>query len=137
MGEYAGVWVLDVTASNPQPLQNAVAAAPADRAACCVWAVTNPPPARAAYDSQEMWDAEREPWFAAFMGEVLPPYPENGDNVARTDAWTRALSRHSYAVSAHKHSLARAEREAEAKRQAAERERSSAHLQAKVAARRP
>ena len=70
-----------------------------------------------------MWDAEREPWFAAFiMGEVLPPYLEHSDNVARTDAWRRALSQHSYAVSAHKHSLARAEREAEAKRQAADNE---------------
>ena len=45
-------------------------------------------PRRADFDTQELWDAKREPWYAALMGRLLPPY---GDNERRAAAWRHAL----------------------------------------------
>lgn len=90
------------------------------------WAAAHPPPRREDIDTQEQWDAVREPWYATFMGKQLPPY---GNNVARATAWRTALMRYDRAAHSHKMREEHAEkelqrdvaaREAERARQAAQ-----------------
>ena len=80
----AGAWVLDDGVTREMP---ALPAQPIDLNA---WAAANPPPRREDFESQELFDDAREPWYATLMGQWLPPY---GDNAARAYAWGRACRR--------------------------------------------
>jgi hypothetical protein len=47
------------------------------------------------YPSRAIWDAAREPWYAALIGQPMPPY---GDNARRSSAWRVALKRHDRSI---------------------------------------
>merc|ERR1712137_693370 len=109
--EHTGVWVADAVTIVPVVTPRVAIVDTHDvasRAACCAWAVANPPPRRDDFDSHRLWDIDREPWYAQFMGKRLPPYTHN--NAERSGAWRRALQRHAQAVWTHQHSDGRVKR---------------------------
>ena len=93
------------------------------------WAAAHPPPRRPDFDSQELWDSAREPWYATFTGKLLPPY---GDDQARITAWGAASARYDRVLRAHE--LQEADAREEQERQAAEREATRARQAAQDAA---
>ena len=80
--ERAHAFVLDV----PKP--TSMAAVPMDLIA---WAKAHPPPLRAQFQSQALFDDAREPWFATFIGK---PLPATNDSLERSTAWSAAKERH-------------------------------------------
>lgn len=73
---------------SDMPKPTPVAEVPMDLIA---WAKAHEPPLRAQFQSQELFDAAREPWYATFMGK---PLPATNDGLERSTAWSAAKERH-------------------------------------------
>lgn len=128
--EHAHAYVLKEQA--PRPVPSTVRADDV-----LAWASAHPPPRRADFASEELWDEAREQWYALLTGKLLPAY---GEDDTRMLAWHAALARYERASHAYdrreaheKEELERrtAEREAERVRQA-EQDEADAPLIAKL-----